>query len=390
MPHNSPRRRAFDAPIRPTRAEVSLSALAENLHAARSLAPQAEVLAVVKANAYGHGAVPVARQLERKGVGFLGVALVEEGMELRNAGIKAPILVMGGSYDGGYDAMVAHRLVPTVFRAEHLHQLSVAASRAGQTVKAHLKVDTGMGRIGVSLEDLGGFLDGAARYVNVQIDGVLSHFANADLKDGATTRTQVQRFRHTLKVLRAYGVEPQWRHLSNSAGVISLPEVRDGAELNLVRPGLMLYGVAPAPWLSSQARLAPVLSWKTAVVHLKRVPAGTPVSYGGTWVATREAVIATLPVGYADGYSRQYSNRAEVLVRGQRAKIAGRVCMDMCMVDVTDIPDVQVGDEVVLLGAQGREAITADELAKLADTISYEVLCAVSSRVPRVAIPERS
>jgi alanine racemase len=382
----SPRRRALDRLIRPTRAEIDLAALGHNLRATRTLSGPAEVLAVVKANAYGHGAVDVALTLEREGVRFLGVALVEEGIELRNAGVQAPILVLGGSYEGGYELMVEHDLVPTVFREDHFEGLAAAAKKAGRTVDAHLKVDTGMGRIGVLPDDLVPLLRSARRFPEVRLDGLLSHFANADLADAELTQRQVERFKEALKAMRGEGYAPSYRHLSNSAGVLDLPEVRDGLELNLLRPGLMLYGVAPAAHLRTVLSLRPVLSWKTAVTHVKAVPAGTPISYGSTWVAQRPSMIATLPVGYADGYVRRYSSRAEVLVRGQRARIAGRVCMDMCLVDVTDVPGVAVGDEVVLLGQQGKEAITADELAGLGETIPYEVLCGVGARVPRVAI----
>jgi alanine racemase len=377
-------RRALDEPIRPTRVEIDISALLHNLGVVRALAPQVEVLAVVKANAYGHGAVATAQALEKAGVRFLGVALVEEGVELRNAGVKAPILVLGGSYEGGYDAIVSHGLTPTVFRAEHLHRLSEAASRQGRTVEAHLKVDTGMGRIGIQPGELDAFLETWRTVPNVRLEGLLSHFANADLADRSMTDAQVKQYLAVARALDAAGFTPRFRHLSNSAGVLTLPEVRDGLGLNLVRPGLMIYGLVPAPGIAGADRLKPVLTWKTAVIHVKEVPVGTPISYGGTWVAKRPSVIATLPVGYADGYSRRYSSRADVLVRGQRAKVAGRVCMDMCMVDVTDVPGVGVGDEVVLLGTQGEGAVWAEELAGLSDTISYEVLCGIGARVPRV------
>lgn len=385
MDSHPPTRRALDALIRPTRVEVDLDALKDNLAAVRTLSPKAEVLAVVKANAYGHGAVPVARALEHEGVRFLGVALVEEGVELRNAGVMAPIVVLGGSYEGGYDVIVENALTPVVFRREHLDGLAAAADRAGKSVDVHVKVDTGMGRIGVMLEDLDPFLTLAAACPQVRLDGLLSHFANADLADLGVTLLQVSRFKAALARMLERGHAPRWRHLSNSAGVLSLPETRDGMALNLVRPGLMLYGVSPADFLTGNAVLRPVLSWKTAVTHLKHVAQGSAISYGGTWVARRESVIATLPVGYADGYNRRYSSRADVLVRGKRARIAGRVCMDMCMADVTDIPGVQVGDEVVLIGAQGEARVGAEELAELSGTISYEVLCAVGSRVPRLA-----
>jgi alanine racemase len=389
------RRRALDHTIRPTRAEVDLPALRHNLAAARTLAGKAQVLAVVKANAYGHGAVPVARCLEAEGVTCLGVALVEEGLELRNAGVKAPILVLGGSYEGGYELLVAYDLTPTVFQLEHVARLSYAAAAQGKPqVKAHLKVDTGMGRIGVAMDALPEFLERARGYPNVVLDGLASHYASADLSDagqaqapaggGRFTREQLARFKEALAVVRAKGYAPTWRHLSNSAGVLDVPGAHDGLDLNLVRPGIMLYGLSPAGWLADRADLRPVLSWKTGITHLKTVPKGTPISYGSTWVAPAEAVIATLPIGYADGYSRAYSSRASVLVRGRRVPIAGRVCMDMCMVDVTGVEGVQVGDEAVLLGRQGGEQIRAEELAALAQTIHYEVLCGVGARVPRV------
>lgn len=382
------RRRALDLRIRPTRAEVDLAALRANLAQVRTLAPRADVLAVVKANAYGHGAVQVAHALESQDVAMLGVALVEEGVELRNAGVKKPILVLGGAYEGGYDLLVDYDLVPTIFREDHLEQFAAAAARAKKTVRAHVKVDTGMGRIGLLADEVAPFAALAHKTPSVKIDGLLSHFANADLADADLTSLQIQRFRDALATFRHHGIDPSFRHLSNSAGVLDRPEVRDGLELNLVRPGIMLYGLSPAAWMKERVQLAPVLSWKTALTHVKRVARGTPVSYGSTWVAPRDSIIGTLPIGYADGYSRLYSNKGEVLVRGRRAKIAGRVCMDMTMVDLTDVPGAAVGDEVVLLGEQAEERISAEELAGLSQTIHYEVLCAVGARVPRVVVDD--
>ncbi len=374
--------RAQARSIRPTRAEIDLAALRHNLQAVRSLAPGVEVMTVVKANAYGHGAVPVAQALEAEGVKLFGVALVEEGLELRQAGVKAPILVLGGAYEGGYDALVEADLIPTVFREEHL--AGYAAAGRGKPLKAHLKLDTGMGRIGVLPAELPGFLARWKQTPEIALEGLISHFANADLADAELTREQVRRFKAAVAVLEANGMAPKYRHLANSAAVMDLPEVRDGLALNLVRPGLMLYGMAPAGWMEGRAPLLPVMRWRTAITHLKTVPKGTPISYGSTWVAQRESVIATLPLGYADGYGRKYSSRAQVLVRGQRAPIAGRVCMDMCMVDVTDVPGARVGDEVVLMGTQGKDRIRTEELASWAETINYEVVCGVSARVPRV------
>ena len=373
-------------PIRPTRAEIDLGALTRNLETLRTAAPGIDVLAVVKADAYGHGAVPVSRALEAAGVRFLGVALVEEGLALRHAGVTSDILVLGGAYDGGWETMLEHRMVPVVFRPEHLAALDAAAAVRGTTARAHLKVDTGMGRLGVLPQDVPAFLEAARGCRRVALEGLCSHFANADLADAALTAQQISRFRTAPGQVRAAGFDPRWRHLSNSAGLLALPEARDGVEMNLARPGLALYGLQPAPWLRSPPVLEPVLSWKTAVVHLKSVPTGTPISYGSTWTAPRPSRIATLPVGYADGWSRLLSNRGTVLVRGRRAPIAGRVCMDLCMVDVTDVPGVEVGDEVVLIGRQGSEVQDAHQLAALESTIAYDVLCAIGARVPRVVV----
>lgn len=381
------RRRALDVLVRPTRAEIDLDRLRGNLAVVRKAAGQAGVLAVVKANGYGHGAVPVARALEAD-VAMLGVALVEEGVELRNAGVRAPILVLGGSYEGGYELLVEHELVPAIFRPEHLLGLERAAKAKGRIVLAHLKVDSGMGRIGVRPEVLDSFLARARRCRRVRLDGVLSHLATADTQDAPLTRQQVSIFEGAYEAMLAKGFSPSFRHLSNSAGLLGLGKQRPGIT-NLVRPGILLYGLSPAAWLDPKAPVRPVLSWKTGITHLKRVPAGTPVSYGSTWIAKRPSLIATLPVGYADGYGREYSSRAQVLVRGKRAPVAGRVSMDMTMIDVTSVRGVEVGDEVVLLGSQGREEITAEELAAISGTLHYEVLCAIGARVPRVVRPPR-
>ena len=373
-------------PIRPTRAEIDLGALIRNLQTLHTAAPGIDVLAVVKADAYGHGAVPVSRALEAVGVRFFGVALVEEGLALRQAGVTSDILVLGGAYDGGWETMLEQRMVPVVFRPEHLASLDAAARVRGTTAPAHLKVDTGMGRLGVLPADVPAFLEAARGYRRVALEGLCSHFANADLADAALTAQQIARFRTALGQMRAAGFEPRWRHLSNSAGLLALPEARDGVEMNLARPGLAMYGLQPAPWLRPPRVLEPVLSWKTAVVHLKSVATGTPISYGSTWHAPRPSRIATLPVGYADGWSRLLSNRGTVLVRGRRAPIVGRVCMDLCMVDVTDVAGVEAGDEVVLIGRQGSEVQDAHQLAALEGTIPYDVLCAIGARVPRIVV----
>jgi alanine racemase len=385
MPFELPRRRALDHLIRPTRAEISQSALRANLETVRKLSAPAEVLAVVKANAYGHGAVHVARVLEDAGVAMLGVALVEEGIELRNAGVKAPILVMGGSYEGGYELIVEHALTPTVFRLEHLEGLKRAAQ--GRRVAVHLKLDSGMGRIGVLPAELGGLLSALKAAPDLELEGFLSQLASADVAGSDQTPAQLKVFHAGLKQVHDAGFKPRWRHLANSAGAMTQAKARDGHDINLVRPGLMLYGLVTAPWLEGKVKLRRVMTWKTGITHVKSVEAGATVSYGATWIAPKRSVLATLPVGYADGFSRTFSNRAAVLVRGVRAPVVGRVTMDMCVVDVTHVPGAAVGDEVVLLGGQGKERVDAEELAALMDTLHYEVLCGVGARVPRLLVP---
>lgn len=370
---------------RPTVAEIDLDALVHNLGEVRRLAPLARILAVVKANAYGHGAVQVALALEAAGVDFFGVSLIEEGSDLRQAGVRGDILTLGAAYSD-YGELVANDLIPLVFTAEHLVRLQAAAARAGRIARAHLKLDTGMGRLGLMLEELPEFLEALRDAPNVRLDGLVSHLANADAGDLGATRRQIARFRVAAAAIRTAGFPIPWRHISNSAGAIDLDEVKDGAEFNLVRPGLILYGEYPAERLRSACQLEPVLSWKTSITHLKRVGPGVPISYGGTWTTRRDSLIATLPVGYADGWPRRLSNRGEVLVRGRRTPVVGNVCMDMCMVDVTDVPGVALHDEVVLLGRQGREAITAQEMAERCETIPYEILTSVGARVPRVAV----
>lgn len=370
---------------RPTVAEIDLDALLHNLEETRRLCPRAQLLAVVKANAYGHGAVPIAAALEKAGVDFFGVSLVEEGAELRQAGIRGDILVLGAAYSD-YEEIVAHDLAPVVFTAEHLARLQTAAARAGRSVRAHLKIDTGMGRLGLLPEELGAFLLALRAAPRVVLDGLMSHLANAEVLDHPMNRAQLGRFRQAAAALRDAGHPVRWRHLGNSAGVLGLDEANDGLELNLVRPGLMLYGQYPSERLWPAASLQPVLSWKTSIAHLKRLGPGSPVSYNGTWTTPRESLIATLPVGYGDGFSRRHSNRGEVLVRGRRAPVVGTVCMDMCMIDVTAIPGVGLHDEVVLLGRQGNALLGAHELARTCETISYEILCAVGARVPRAIV----
>jgi alanine racemase len=378
----------------PTEALVDLGALSHNYRLAAEIGGR-PAIGVVKANAYGHGAVPVAKELVASGAPLLAVALVEEGVELRQAGISAPVLVFGASYGEHYDQLIEHRLTPFIFTHRHLSLLAAAARNAGVQTAAHLEIDTGMGRNGTRPEDLPEIIAAARRTPEVVIEGICTHLASADLEDRSTTDRQISLFNQAAENMRQAGLPVRWRHLANSAGTVEYP----GARQDLTRSGIMLYGylpfhpVRPPAALEVARRLRRVMSWRTAIVHLKSVPAGTPISYGGYWVSRRPSRIATLPVGYGDGYSRRFSGRpgfgnAEVLVRGKRAPVVGTVCMDLCLADVTDVPGVELGDEVVLLGAQGGEVVDADELAERAGTISYEILCGIGTRVPRRYVRE--
>jgi alanine racemase len=378
---HEPTRRAFDLRVRPTEARIDAQALQHNLKEARRAAPRARICAVVKADGYGHGAAIAARSFLAAGAEWLGVALVEEGLALRNLGITAPILALGGQYTD-YGLLLQHRITPLVYRQDMIESLAAAARASGVIAEAHLKLDTGMGRIGAQPEDLGGLLDLLQRRPEVRITGLSSHFANADLRDPTSTHKALELFADARRAILDAGQPLALSHLANSAAVLDLPP----SHYDMVRPGLMLYGAAPAPRFAGMADLRPAMSWVTGIAHLKHVKAGTPISYGHKWTARRDSVIATLPVGYADGYRRSLTNKGEVLVRGKRVKQVGTVCMDMTMIDVTDVPDVREAEEVVLMGDQGEERISADDLARLCDTIPYEIFCAIGTRVPRVAV----
>ncbi len=366
---------------RPTVAFIDLSALSRNFRQIRAkIGPDVKILSMVKANAYGHGARRIAETLAAAGSDAFGVATLEEGLELREAGIRAPILVVAGAYPEQLDLFMKNGLTPVVHDAESLSHLDDAAREHGVTLKIHLKVDTGMGRIGFLAAELASWLPLLKQLQALQIEGVFSHFSHADNVAGDYTRNQLEIFGHLVERLRANGISPALVHLANSAATITLP----AAYLNMVRPGLMLYGIYPSPAMTGEISLEPVLSWKSRILQLKKVPAGSSISYGRTFITRRESLIATVPVGYADGYSRRLSNVGAMLVKGKRAPVAGTVCMDLTMIDVTDIGGVQQGDEVVLLGHQGNAVISADEMAAWSNTISYEIFTSIGARVPRI------
>ncbi len=364
---------------RPTIAEIDLNALAFNFRQLRKRVPKGvKILAVVKADAYGHGAIPISLKLEKLGVEYLGVALVEEGVELRKGGVKTPVLVLGGIYGGDVENIFRFNLTPVVFHKEALESISRGAQGGRRKIRVHLKVDTGMGRLGVPLALWSGFLREIAHYPSVEVEGILSHFSMMDEED--YTKHQWDQFLLALRCAEEVGIRCKYIHMASSAMLATSSHYFG----NLVRPGIMLYGAYPSPLLKDLIHLKPVMTLRTHIHFLKSVPPGFKISYGGTFVTRRESLIATLPIGYGDGYSRSLSNRGEVLVRGKRAPVVGKVCMDFIMVDVTDIPKVSLGDEVILMGSQGKEIITAEEIADKINSISYEVLCSVGKRVPRI------
>ncbi len=374
-------------PIRPTYAEVNLSALAHNFDVIKQHTGGGAICQVIKADAYGHGAIPVAKKLESCGVDWLAVALVEEGIELRNAGIEPPFLVLGGGR-GGFAEILEHRLVPTLWSVQQLDEYAAMAEKLEiKQAHFHLKIDTGMLRLGLQFSQLPDLIAELKNYPGVVLQGVMTHFANADLGNMKKTKQQLKTFENSVDILDASGFSPQFIHVSNSAAVMTFNE----AHLELVRPGLMLYGLDPLPEERSakmEMSLRPVLSLKSAILNLQKAAKDQTVSYGGLWVAPKDSLIATVPIGYADGYARILGNRAEVLIQGQRAKVVGAVCMDLIMVDVTDIPNVQLDDEVVLFGRQLDDEIPASELAQKAETIVYEIVTRLGPRIPRTYIED--
>ena len=367
--------------VRPTQVIINLDALAANFRAIRSHAAPAKIMPILKANAYGHGLVPVARLMASLGADYLGVAVLEEGILLRQAGIRTPILVLGGIWGSQIPLFLKYDLALTASSIEKLAQIDQAAEAAGVTARVHLKIDTGMERIGVHDYNAEGFLEAALRRKHIHVEGIFSHFANADAPDLASARLQLERFHNVLRFYERRGLPAPLRHMANSAAVLRLPE----AAFDMVRPGILLYGVYPSENVPRTITVQPALTWKTRVVYFKVTPPGRPVSYGWTWTPDRQTRIVTLPVGYGDGYFRAMSNRAHVLIRGRRYPQVGRICMDQMMVNI-GWETAYNGDEVVLIGQQGEERITVEDLARWADTIPYEVLTNINTRVPRIYV----
>jgi len=368
------------ARYRPTWAEIDLDALLHNLSLIRHRMGTRPLLAVVKADAYGHGAVPVARALETAGVGHFGVALPEEGIELRRAGVRVPILLLGGCTPEQADLVLDHDLTTAVYRRDQVEAVASAAARRGVIARVHLKVDTGMGRLGVPAAEVGPFADmfRQAAGDRLRMEGAYSHLAVADEPGDPFTARQIELFRQSVDALRARGLEPSLLHLANSAAITDHPP----AWLTLVRPGIILYGYPPSGRVAPEA-WRPVLCLRTRIIYLKDLPAGASLGYGKTWVASRSSRIASLPAGYDDGLPRLLGNRGHVLIHGRPAPIVGRISMDLTTVDVTGIPEARVGDTATLIGTDGGASLGVDRIAAWADTIPWDVLCGVGSRVPR-------
>lgn len=363
------------ASIRPSRAEVDLAALGHNLAALRRVAGGARLYGVVKADAYGHGLVPVARSLERSGIDGLCVALAEEGLSLRADGVRLPILVLNGAYGEDHARLLAERLTPVVYTIEQVEAFARAVG--GREVGVHLKLDTGMARLGVPVAALSDFLDALEAHPAVRVEGVMTHLSSADTDD-AVTRGQLDRFEAALALVGARGHAPELVHAANSAATYRFARAR----YSMVRVGIALYGVPPAPGVGDELR--PVMKVRTEILALKDLPRGAAIGYGETFRTERLSRIATLPIGYGDGLLRAASNRGAVLVRGLRCPIVGAISMDLTTVDVTDVPSCTFGDEAVLLGRDGQARMSAADLAVACGTIPYEVLTGFSGRLPRL------
>jgi alanine racemase len=376
-------------------AEIDLDAVAANVRELRRITrPEARLLVAVKANAYGHGLVEVARQALVHGADTLGVARLPEALSLRSAGIDAPVLIFGYTPPSDVEALARHDLIQTVYALETARAYAERIGKSGGRLKVHLKVDTGMGRLGI-LPDSRRYVepgmdisDHAVREVldiaglhELMLEGIFTHFASADSADKRFAEKQFGTFMAFLDQLKRSGLEFEVRHAANSGAIIDMPHTH----LDMVRAGVSLYGLYPSDEVDkSRIDLTPVMTLKARIVHLKKVPAGFPVSYGMTHTTLAPTTIATVPVGYADGFNRRLSNRGQMLVHGQRAPIVGRVCMDLTMLDVGHIPGVAIEDEVVILGRQVNEEITVEDIAGLLNTINYEITSAITARVPRV------
>ena len=387
---------------RATFAEINLDSFRHNLHSIKSLiGPDVGTMAIIKADAYGHGAIQCARAATKEQVNYIGVGIIQEAIELRENGITSPILILGGIYPNEIEDLIKYNLSTSLSSSVIASAISKKAEQANKSVGVHIKIDTGMGRLGIQPEDFLSLLNNVITCKNLKIDGLFTHFSSADEEDPETTHHQISIFSNVLKKLHTTNFSKMINennrilfHSANTAGLLRFPESR----FDLVRPGISLFGSFPSPTVASvfdsltnenkATKLRPVMNWKTKIIQIQTLRKGVPISYGGRYVTKNDRTrIATIPVGYADGLSRRLSNNMELLVKETRVKQVGTICMDMCLIDVTSLPDVKMGDEVVIFGSQGNGQIKVEELATKADTIPYEILCGVGKRVPRIYIP---
>ncbi len=361
---------------RPTWVQIDLNAIRKNFAQVKKLiGPKTKIMAAVKADAYGHGLIPVSCLLQKEKADYFGVASIDEGMRLRESGIKAPILVLGAILPAEIKGVLKYNLAQSVPSWELARQIDNQAKKENKKVKVHLKIDTGMGRLGVWHEEAVHFVKKVNKLKHIYLEGIFTHFPSAD-EDKAFTRRQIEHFEKLFKEIEEAGIKIPYRHAANSIGIIEFKN----SHFNLVRPGLMLYGLYPRFDIQKKLKLHPALSLKSKIVFLKETPPGRTISYGRTYTTSKHTLIATVCIGYGDGYPRHLSNKGWVIIRNKRAPIVGRVCMDQTMVDVGHISKVKIGDEVILIN----EHITAEEVAQKAETINYEIVCGVTARVPRI------
>ncbi|HKI79792.1 MAG TPA: alanine racemase [Ignavibacteriaceae bacterium] len=378
--HNHPTI-SIDEIVRPTQLEVHLGKLKDNFHSIKKQVGKSKIMAVLKANAYGHGLIRIAQLMQEIRADYLGVAVVEEGILLREYGIKIPILVMGGVWGNQVPLFLKNELTITASSIEKINQINETAIKLNIKAKVHIKIDTGMERIGIHYYNAEKLLEASLKCKNVIVEGIYSHFANADSKDLTHTKLQFERFSEVLSFYDKKSLPFPIRHISNSGGILQMPE----ANLDMVRPGILLYGVYPSLKIPKIVIVNPALNWKSLVIYFKVITPNHPVGYGLTWKTDKQVRAVTIPVGYGDGYFRNLSNKSEVIIRGKRYPVIGIISMDQLVVNI-DNDSAYNGDEVILLGSDGNISITCEELAEWAGTIPYEVLTNINTRVPRVYI----
>jgi alanine racemase len=370
---------SIDEVIRPTRVEVNLKILAENFKKIKEHVTPVKVMPILKANAYGHGLVRVSQFFQELKADYLGVAVVEEGILLREMGIKIPVLVLGGVWGNQVPLFLKHDLAITASSIDKLKQIDATAEQMKKKAVVHLKIDTGMERLGVHYYNAEKFLEAAYKCKNIIVDGIFSHFANSESSDLTHARLQLERFNEVLTFFEKHSIKPPMRHISNSGAILQLPE----ANFDMVRPGIMLFGVYPSADVKKNIEVKPALTWKSMVVYFKVIKPGHPVGYGLTWQTDHNIRAVTIPVGYGDGYFRNMGKKANVLLRGNRYPVIGTISMDQIIVNIEQ-GSAYNGDEVILLGSDGKNTITCEELAEWAGTVPYEILTNINTRVPRI------